>query len=55
MDTGQEIEIAGNYPFSDWQLADMGITKILATQEYTHAYRMWKSIAFNECTWVSFK
>ena len=32
MDTGQEFAIAGNSPFSDWQLLDMGIVKTLATQ-----------------------
>ena len=55
METVQEFAIAGNYPFSDQQLAYMGVAKILATQEYTHAYRMWKSTTNNERTWVSFK
>ena len=33
----------------------MGVTKIMATQEYTHAYRMWKNISADDCTWVRFK
>ena len=33
----------------------MGIAQILSTQEYTHEYCMWKSIASNELTWVSFE
>ena len=33
----------------------MGVAKIMAMQEYTHAYRMWKRIATNDCTWVRFK
>ena len=32
MKTGQEFAIARNYPFSDQQLADMRISKILTTQ-----------------------
>ena len=55
IETGQEFSIAGNSPFSDHQLADMGVAKILATQEYKHAYHMWKSIAADNCTWVRFK
>ena len=55
MDTGQEFTIAGNSSFSDWQLADMGVAKIVATQEYTHEYRIWKIIAADEHTWVRFK
>ena len=37
---GKEFEIAGNYPLTDRRLSDMGISQILATQEYTHAYHM---------------
>ena len=33
----------------------MGVVKILATQEYTHGYHMWKSIADNDCTRVIYK
>ena len=33
----------------------MGVAKILATQEYTHAYHMWKSIADDEHTSMHFK
>ena len=33
----------------------MGATKILATQEYTYAYCMWKINATDNCTWVQFK
>ena len=33
----------------------MGVTKILKTQEYAHAYHMWKSIADDDRTWVRFK
>ena len=50
--TRQEFRIAGNYPFSDQELANMVLSKILATQEYTHAYHMWKSITSNERTCV---
>ena len=50
MDMGQEFAITENYPFYDWHLADMGITQIFATQEYTHEHRMWKIIAANELT-----
>ena len=32
METGQEFVIAGNSPFSDRQLEDMSVAKILATQ-----------------------
>ena len=38
MDTGQELAIAGNTTFSNRQLADMGVSKILTTKEYTHEY-----------------
>ena len=38
IETGKESTIAGNSPFSDRHLSDMGVTKILATQEFTHAY-----------------
>ena len=55
MYTGQEFTIAGNYPFSDRHLEEMGVFKILATQEYKHAYHMWKIIAENDRTWVRFK
>ena len=55
METGQEFGIAGNYPFYDRQLADMEVCKILATQEYTHTYRMWNSITANDRTWMRFK
>ena len=53
--TGQEFAISGNPPFSDRHFADMGIAQILAMQEYTHAYRMWKIILANEFIWVRFK
>ena len=33
--TGKEFAVAGNSPFSDHQLAEMGVSKTLATQEYT--------------------
>ena len=33
----------------------MGVAKMMATQEYTHAYRMLKSIAADNRTWVQFK
>ena len=33
----------------------MGIAKIFVKQEYTHVYRMWKSIKDYDCTWVRFK
>ena len=55
IETFQEFAIAGNFPFSDRQLAGMVLYQIMAIQEYTHAYRMWKIIAANECTWVWFK
>ena len=55
IETGQEFTVAGNSPFSDQQLACMGIAKILAMQEYAHAYRMWKSIAADDSTWVRSK
>ena len=29
----QKFAVAGNSPFSDQQLADMGVTNIMATQE----------------------
>ena len=48
IETGQEFTIVGNFPFANLQLADMGISQIPATQEYTHAY-------LNERTWVCFK
>ena len=50
IETGQELLVSGNSSFSDRQLADMGVEKILATQKYTHAYCMWKSIADDDCT-----
>ena len=55
METGQEFAITGNSPFSDRKLTDMGIAKILATQEYAHMYCMWKSITADDCTWVRLK
>ena len=55
MKTGQEFSIAGNSPFSNRQLAEIGISKILATQEYTHVYCMWKILADDDCTWVKFR
>ena len=55
IETGQELSIAGNSPFYDHQLADMGVATFLATQEYKHAYHMRKSIAADNCTWVRFK
>ena len=54
MKTIQEFAIAGNSPFSNRQLEDMGVTKILTTQVYTHAYCIWKSITGNDLTWVRF-
>ena len=33
----------------------MGVAKILATQEYTHAYFMWNIITADDLTWVRFK
>ena len=54
MEKGQESAIAGNFPFSDRQLADMGVAKTLAIQECTHGYRMWKSITSNDNRWVRF-
>ena len=50
IDTGQEFSIVGNSPFYGHQVEDMGIAQILATQEYTHAYHIWKSIEANERT-----
>ena len=55
MEMGQEFAITGNYPFYDQHLADMGITQIFATQEYTHEHHMWNSIAENDITRVCFK
>ena len=55
METGKEFAIAGNSTFSDWQLEDMDVAKILATQKYTHTHRMWKRVAANDITWVRFK
>ena len=55
METGQEFKIAENSPFYDQQLVEMGIERILVIQEYTDIYRMWKSIAANDWTWVQFK
>ena len=55
IDMGQEFSVEGNSPFSDWKLIDMGVAKSLATQEYTHSYRMWKSIANDDRTWLQFK
>ena len=36
MDPGQDSAIAEILIFSDQKLADMGISKIIATQEYTY-------------------
>ena len=55
METDQEFAKAGNSTISYWKLADMGVSKILATQEYTHSYLMWNSIAEDKLTWVHFK
>ena len=55
MQTGQEFTISGNYPFSDRHLAEMGVSKILAKQEYKYAYHMWKIISYNDHTWVRLK
>ena len=55
METGQEFVIAVNSPFSNRQLADMGIDRKIATQEYTHANKMCNSIAADERTWVHLK
>ena len=49
----QQFTVAGNSPFYDRQLTEMGVTKILATQKYTHTYRAWKSIAADNRTWVN--
>ena len=38
IEMGKKFAIAGKSQFSDRQLVDMGVAKILATQEYTHAY-----------------
>ena len=54
IETGKESAIAGNSPFSDRNLSDMGVTKILAKKECTHAYCTWKRISANERTWVRF-
>ena len=51
----QELSVTGNSPFSNRQLAGMRVPKILSTEEYTHAYRMWKSIAADNWTWVRFR
>ena len=40
IETGQESAVAGNSPFYDQQIVDMGVAKILLTQEYIHAYLM---------------
>ena len=48
--TGQESMITENSTFTDRYLADMGITQILATQEYTHLYCMWEIILLKKCT-----
>ena len=55
IETGQDFAVAGNLPFSGWQLADIGVAKILATQEYTHLYCMWKIIGADDHTWLKFK
>ena len=55
IETGQEFTIAVNFPFSDRHIDDMGITQILETTEYTHAYCMWKIFSMNKHTWVHFK
>ena len=55
IDTGQEFAVEGNSPFSDWQLVDMVVANIMALQEYTHSYHMWKSIAADDRTWLQFK
>ena len=55
IETGKELEVEANSPFSDQQLVDMGVAKSLATQEYTHSYRMWKIIANNDRKWLQFK
>ena len=55
INTGQWFSIAGNSPFSNIHLADLGIAQILATHKYTHAYCMCKGITANERTWMRFK
>ena len=50
IDMVQELSVAGNVPFSNWKLADTGVEKILETQEYTHVYCIWKSIAADNRT-----
>ena len=52
---GQEFSVAGKSPCSDHQLANMGVAKMLETQEYTHTYRMWKSITADDNIWLRFK
>ena len=53
--TLQAFFISVNSILYNQKVVDMGITKILSTQEYTHEYGMWKSILANERTWVYFK
>ena len=55
MEMGQEFAIAGNLPSFNRKMSDMGVARSFLAQEYTHEYRMWKSIAAYERTWVSFK
>ena len=55
MQMGQEFAISGNSPFFDQKLAYMRVTKILATQEYTHVYFMWKIIADDDHTMLQFE
>ena len=52
IETGQELPVTENSPFSYWQLADTGIKRILVMLEYTHAYRTWNNIVAYNCTWV---
>ena len=40
MEIGQGFTIAGNTPFSDRNLADMGVNKIPMTRKYKHVYHI---------------
>ena len=52
---GARIRNSGEFNIFYWQLADMGVAKIFATHEYTHAYCIWKIIAADDRTWVLLK
>ena len=53
--TGHQFVIAVNYPFTNRQIIDVVISQIIAKQEYTYAYCMWKSILADERTCMGFK